>query len=873
MPKAWRAWAYRVSRLAGGIGLLALAVSMPAWSAQTLRVGVYENSPKIGLSGTGQPEGFFVDLIEAIAQREQWQIEYVHGDWNEGLQRLAAGEIDLMPDVALTGERQRLYNFHREPALSSWAQVYARRGSGIRALPDLDGRRVAVLQGSIQEAQFQSLAQSFALRVELVAHKDFAQAFTAVKIGSADAVVTNRFYGVKHAASFNLEDTAIVFAPSTLFFAAPRSGSPATLATIDRHLQAFKQDPSSPYYRSLKRWTIDEVQPAIPSWLLYVGLGFVALLLAAAVGLGLLRREVAARTAVIRRRNEQMATVNHTLSAMGASLDLNVVLEEAIRGALQLSGCEGGVLCVRGAKPGHLAVGARINAAGITDLAPGGGPMCDAVCPAVLETTVKGKAYAVVSANDPQASPACSNVRDPKVRWNIYFPVEIQGRMVGLLCIFSRAKVPPSEHSLELVRELCIPVALAMENARLYAETCSHAAELEEKVTRRTQDLAEANHFLDALIDRISSPIFYKGPDLRFRGCNYAYTHAFGISREEFIGKTVLELPYLPLADREAYQAEDAAVVEAGSTLVREADIPFADGKVHHTLYSVAGFRTRDGAPAGLVGVIVDITALKQVEAELREAKHAAEAADRIKSAFLATMSHELRTPLNSIIGFTGLVLQELPGPLNEEQKKQLSMVRDSSRHLLALINDVLDISKIEAGELKVADEPYELGRSIDKVLGIVRPLAEQKGLSLQVSGRELAPSLRGDARRLEQILLNLLGNAIKFTDRGSINLLLEQVKSDAEGFNTNMGEVIRLKVQDTGPGIKPEDLAELFQPFRQIDSALSRQHEGTGLGLAICRRLAGLMGGQIEAQSVWGEGSVFTLTLPVASLMAEKTT
>lgn len=846
---------------------------MPAWSAQTLRVGIYENSPKIGLSPTGQPEGFFVDLIEAIAQREQWQIEYVGGDWNEGLQRLATGEIDLMPDVALTGERQRLYNFHREPALSSWAQVYARRGSGIRALPDLDGRRVAVLQGSIQESQFQSLAQSFALRVELVPHKDFAQAFAAVNGGSADAVVTNRFFGVKHAASFNLEDTAIVFAPSTLFFAAPRRGDPAILAAIDRHLQAFKQDPNSPYYRSLKRWTIDEVQPTFPSWLLYVGLGFVALLLAAAVALALLRREVAARTAVIRRRNEQMAVVNHTLSAMGASLELKVVLEEAVRGALQLTGCEGGVLCVRDANPGHLYVGARINAVGETDRAPGGGPMCDAVCPAVLETVAKDQPYAILAASDRKAALPCGNVHDAEVRWNIYFPVEIQGRNVGLLCIFSRQKVPPPEHSLDLVRELCIPIALAMENARLYAETRTHATELEDKVARRTQDLAEANHFLDALIDRISSPIFYKGPDLRFRGCNHAYTHAFGISREEFIGKTVLELPYLPLADREAYQAEDAAVMQAGSTLVRETDIPFADGKVHHTLYSVAGFRDDKGAPAGLVGVIVDITALKDTEAELREAKHAAEAADRIKSAFLATMSHELRTPLNSIIGFTGLVLQELPGPLNEEQKKQLSMARDSARHLLALINDVLDISKIEAGELKVANERFDLGLSIDKVLGIVRPLAEQKGLNLHVSGRELAPSWCGDARRVEQILLNLLGNAIKFTERGTINLVVDRVKSDADSSNGKSGETIRLQVKDTGPGIKPEDLAELFQPFRQVDSALSRQHEGTGLGLAICRRLAGLMGGRIEAQSVWGEGSVFTLTLPATTLLTEGTT
>jgi len=846
-------------RLCRAVALLCLVVATAAWADRTVRVGAYRNSPKIDITENGKAEGFFVDLIEAIAQREQWQIEYVPGTWAEGLQRLAKGEIDLMPDVALSAERERQFNFHREPALSSWSQVYARRGSGIRALTDLEGRRVVVLENSVQQEQFEALVHSFALHVALVSRPDFAAAFRAVASGEADAVVTNRFYGIRHAASAGLEDTAILFAPSKLYFAAPKKGDPALLAAIDRNLEAFKRDANSVYYHSLSHWTIDEVQTALPSWVKYGAAAFIALLLAAAMLLALMRYQVNARTAVIRRRNEQMAILNRTLSATGSSLELKTVLEEAIRGALQLAECDGGVLCVRDANPGHLRVGARIDAVATTDCAPDGGPLCDATCPAVLETVSKSRRRAVLPANAPDAAMACGNVRDATVRWNIYFPMEIQGRTVGLLCLFSRQKEPPHEHSLDLVQELCVPVALAMENARLYEQTAQHAQELEARVADRTRALAESTHFLDALIDHISSPIFYKGADLRFRGCNRAYEHAFGVARADFIGKTVLDLEYLPQADRRAYQAEDAAVVAAGSTHVREQVIPFADGRKHQTLYSVAGFRNPDGNPGGLVGVIVDITALKEAEAELREAKHAAEAADRIKSAFLATMSHELRTPLNSIIGFTGLVLQELPGPLNEEQKKQLTMVRDSSRHLLALINDVLDISKIEAGELALNSEPFDLRTSITRVLGIVSPLAEKKGLALLSQGIDAAGAMVGDARRVEQILLNLLSNAIKFTDAGSITVQVEAARQPGDGSHP----AARIRIADTGMGIKPEDMVQLFQPFRQIDSALSRQHEGTGLGLAICRRLADLMGGQIEAESRWGEGSVFTLTLP----------
>lgn len=284
------------------------------------------------------------------------------------------------------------------------------------------------------------------------------------------------------------------------------------------------------------------------------------------------------------------------------------------------------------------------------------------------------------------------------------------------------------------------------------------------------------------------------------------------------------------------------------------------------------------GQVAGILSIGVDITARKRMEEELRatqatleervlvrttelaEARDRAEAADRLKSAFLATMSHELRTPLNSIIGFTGILLQGLAGPLNAEQTRQLEMVRTSGRHLLALINDVLDISKIEAGELQVACEPFDVSASIAKVVGLVLPLAQKKGLALHA---HLAPELDrivSDPRRVEQILLNLLNNAIKFTERGEVTLRAELVPDATRAAST----ALRIAIADTGIGIKPEDLAMLFHPFRQIDTGLARNHEGTGLGLAICRRLADLLGGEIRAESEWQQGSVFTVMLPV---------
>jgi PAS domain S-box-containing protein len=248
---------------------------------------------------------------------------------------------------------------------------------------------------------------------------------------------------------------------------------------------------------------------------------------------------------------------------------------------------------------------------------------------------------------------------------------------------------------------------------------------------------------------------------------------------------------------------------------------------------------------------------------DLRAALVRAEAADRIKSAFLATMSHELRTPLNSIIGFTGILLQNLAGPLNAEQGKQLGMVQGSARHLLELINDVLDISKIEADQLEVRADAFDLAAALERVTASVRPLAQKKALALEMSFAAASDAMNSDRRRIEQILINLLSNAIKFTEHGRVSLVVDSVADYRVKPDAAPCAALRFQVSDSGMGIKAEHLAVLFQPFRQIDAGLSRQHEGTGLGLAICCRLARLLGGDITVASEWGKGSTFTAMIP----------
>jgi PAS domain S-box-containing protein len=239
--------------------------------------------------------------------------------------------------------------------------------------------------------------------------------------------------------------------------------------------------------------------------------------------------------------------------------------------------------------------------------------------------------------------------------------------------------------------------------------------------------------------------------------------------------------------------------------------------------------------------------------AELEAAKVRAEAADRAKSAFLATMSHELRTPLNAIIGFTEVLLNQAPGPLNDEQEKQLAIVQKSSRHLLSLISDVLDLAKVDAGRLSVARKPFDLREVLEHSGRVFEEEAGRRGLQFALDLRAPQARVVGDRLRVEQVLNNLLSNALKFTARGAVEVRLE---AGGEGSFT-------VTVADTGVGIRNEDLGKLFRPFGQIETGLPGASEGTGLGLSLAKRLIEAMGGRISVESEWGTGSRFRFTLP----------
>lgn len=359
------------------------------------------------------------------------------------------------------------------------------------------------------------------------------------------------------------------------------------------------------------------------------------------------------------------------------------------------------------------------------------------------------------------------------------------------------------------------------------------------RAEEREEALRAEQNFSGSLLDALPGVFYLYDEEGHFLRWNSEFLRITGYDEQEL--SQLHPLHFFTPEEQPLVQERIREVFASGYSAV-EADFVTKDGR--RLPYFFTGRRIRYQGRDCLLGVGIDLSRARR-----------AEEADRLKSAFLATMSHELRTPLNSIIGFTGVLLQGLAGPLNPEQTKQLTMVQSSARHLLALINDVLDLSKIEAGQLVVEQTPFPVRRAVDTVVASLAPAAEKKGLSLRVDVPEDLGEVVSDERRVSQILLNLLANAIKFTEQGGVELHVENVEEPVPA--------VRFAVRDTGPGIRVADLAKIFLPFRQAESGLARKHEGSGLGLAICQRLAELLGAQLGVNSEVSVGSTFTFILP----------
>jgi PAS domain S-box-containing protein len=360
-----------------------------------------------------------------------------------------------------------------------------------------------------------------------------------------------------------------------------------------------------------------------------------------------------------------------------------------------------------------------------------------------------------------------------------------------------------------------------------------------------------ATQFLNDLLSAIPAPLYVLDEEHTLIIVNDSFCQLMGLTRAELLGRGAEDVLAPGLAGR--LRSDHDAAFASSHPLTVEEYLTDASGRSGWFLVHRAARQVHDGGRV-MVGVITDIGPQKALERRLVSAHEAAVSASRAKSQFLANMSHEIRTPLNGVLGTLTLALHTALDPL---QREYLDVAHSSAESLLTLLNNILDLSKIEAGHVQLEDLVFTPRDVVDELVKLYQPLSQQKGLALRLEASPSLPAaVRGDPLRLRQVLGNLIGNALKFTPSGGVTVRA-----------AGTADSLQFEVEDTGVGIAPDMHERIFAPFAQEDASVSRRYGGTGLGLTICRELAELMGGSIRVDSAPRHGSVFTVTLPLRAV------
>jgi|GEM_PF-5257329 len=1004
-----------------GLMLLLLAVSARAAEAPVIQVGVYQNPPKIWRDENGRVAGHFAELVDDFARRFGYRVEYVYCEWEDCLKRLQRGELDLMPDVAVSAERAARFQFNQFPVMRSWSQVYARRPGEIRSLLDLQGKRLAVLRGSLQEREMRDLMASFGLTPSFVAVSSMADVFMLVERGLADVGIVNHLFGRRNQGLYRVHETPVVLFPAQLHFAAPRQGSAALLGQLDRYLLEARGERGSAYNRVLNEVGRPDnaSRSTAPDWLTREERDWIAAHPVLRVGVELdyppfdfvekgewrgysadylrlladkagLRLEIVASPrwsellAKLRRREIDVLPVlfqtpererDFLFTPAYKKVAPVVFAREGLGPPLVLDRLDGLAFAIvpgdalidelrqRLPRARFLEVGDYVEAlkrvahgeadatvmdfAGGTRLArdhtlvnvrslgewprPRGRfdgyhmavrkdwPQLQAILTkAMARVSDEERARLDVAWFGDVAAPPTPQLtftaeerewlaRKPVLRmgYDPGFPpfdfTGADGRHAGMVSdymhligerlgihiepvhglswsevldaarekridIVSLARPTPEREKYllftrPLIKDLAVIVTrqdepfstdLSRYAKRKVAVIRGYATH--EVMRQRFPDieplLVETN--LEGLRAVVSGRAAAMVADLAVSAYEIS---RHGLSNLKIVAPFELDRPDLAIAVRDDLPILRDLIEKALASITEHERLFIANrwmpGDLARPVDYALILEVVGGFSLLLLLVLAGLWHARRQNALIRQARDAAEAANRAKSVFLANMSHELRTPLNAILGFAQLLRRD--AGLVEEQRQWLDGIHRSGQHLLAVINDVLEISRIESGRTVITSASFDLPELVGGIADMMRIRAHEKRLRFElVLPEDMPRHVLGDANRLRQVLLNLLSNAVKYTELGGVTLRVAQTS-----------ERIRFEVSDSGPGIPEEEQARLFQPFYQTSLGVARG-EGTGLGLAISHELVHLMGGELRLESATGKGSRFSFEIPL---------
>ena len=751
--------------------LLALAAAFlilfPANSSEpinlpsTLRIGVYDNPPKIGISSTGKPFGFHIDLLEAILEGSGVKPDYVSGTWEEGLARLASGEIDVMPDVAYSADRGKSFDFNNESALLNWAVVYAATGSSIETITDLNGKTVAVMRDSIHtsgEHGIVAMAADYGIECHFIYLDSYEDCFKALGDGRAAAAVVNRLFGLMNEAANGIYRTSIIFNPSQIRYAF-RKGSPENaglIALFDRRLKSLREEKSSAYYSAFNRYLVPQIskEKQHPSWittmmLLAIALSIVALLLLSSFG-------------TPKRNHKQIRRFFEEYKSMG---DIRADIIDSTLISYSLFSV-----------PLLLSLLYHIESVGFSAFV-----------------------------------------------W-FYTPLLV---LPGLVTLVRRR------------------ISVKAKSALLLFFLFSTGTVV---LAARSNIGIGFSYFFSAGI--LATILYGRRAGINALAAGLVIAVAFGV----LVSRGLLQIDQ---SFTSFFTAPSSWIFTVITFFMMFFTIISGLQKFYGSLMdAVENLERRIAERTDYIDTInknlqMEIQEHQKSEAMLAIAKAEAERANNARTNFFSGMSHEIRTPLNAILGYSQILIHDRS--LSGESRREIETINASGEHLLSLINQVLEMSKIEAGKAEASIAPCSVPAILRDLKNMFAMSAAQKGLKFFVDiPADVPPLVLTDESKLKQILINLIGNAIKFTETGSVKV---EVAVIPDALNR-----LAFKISDTGGGIAPEDIQKIFRPFEQTGAG--RAKGGTGLGLPISQQYCRLLGGELEIQSAPGAGTSFSFSI-----------
>jgi hypothetical protein len=921
-------------------------------------VGIYQNSPKVFIDESGMPKGIFIDLMNCIAKSEGWEIEYIFGTWSENLTLLSQSKIDILLDVAYSDDRAINYQLNTIFVIDDWLEAYTNKKNFINSVYDLNNKRVAVIKGSIQEFFLENdVKGKFKIDFEIISFPDYPSAASSVLKGECDAMVASRFFYFSKDRHPDILPTAINLRPSQVYFAFPKGKEPEIINAIDKNLINLKNNPNSIYYKSLKFWLGNSQKTYFPSYIIWLLLGGLIIIIGFATFAFALKLEVKKRTKEIEEKHWELVSTNIQLNKVlnehqkieKELIQFRFMLENA-RQEVFLAYPNGDIAYVNQSASENLGYS-------IDELMAGGVKLFDPIFGPYFKNHFEDLKNSKKPPFETEHFTKDGRKRLKRIK-SFYLVIGNQEFVCGFADDITEAKkseraLQESQHLFEtLARMSTVGIFRTLENGYTtyvnpkWCELSGLSFEealgdgwllavhpddqelvLEDWRTRTSKGLqSEAEYrFLkpDGSIVWVlgdASPEVVNGEHLGYVGTitditerktaeilllekadeiekqyerykqlidlatdaffqgdsngnliivNNAAIELTGYSEEELLKMSILDL-FSPdeiiktpfrfdlLNQGQTIKSERQLLSKEGSKIYIEMNSKKMPDGTYQSFFR--NINKRKETELLLKEKTEEIEAqneeYRQLNLELQIAKTKAEESDKLKSAFLANMSHEIRTPMNAICGFSRLLEREnIDG---DKLKEYVDIINSNSTHLLGIINDIVDISKIESGLVSIDNKPTNINKLIDNELSMFNELAAKKDIKL-ITKKGLPDSratILSDEQRLSQILSNLISNAIKFTNNGSIEF----------GYYFN-NDVIEFFVKDTGIGIEQNQTEMIFDRFHQIDEASSESRRGTGLGLAISKAFVELMGGKIWVESEINKGSQFFFTTPFSPI------